>query len=873
MGLGKTSLVVFKLFILLLVFSFPGVSFAQPGGSASDKSALKNIEKHRWQKAETTLRKDLSRSPLNPAARYAFSIFFFHPENPAYDLDSAYHYAVTALHDYSLSHVRTRERLRRIAIDSARLAALRANIDSTAFEVAKRENTEAAYMEFLRHFPSAVQRELAEHMRDEVAFQQAVKENSPQAFRRYINSYPQSARSRDAQAEYDRLLFQEATKDGRLSSYEKFLNDHPETPYKNEIDRHIFQLCTVSGTVESFLSFMDRYPSSGFVGRSRQILFHLLADEERPNWPHGFLDDSLQNLIAINRFILVPFFTNDRFGFMNENGQEIIKAVHESINENYLCGNLTGDVLIADGRLIARNGSRVFDGPIDHVTDIGLGFLKISTAGKTSLIHKGGFVLQDTVQDARILNKKFIAVRKEHWWFLYSLGGRLLDERPWDEIAAINDLVVFTRDNKKLAVPGSQITSGAEARGLILSDPFDDVKPWPQGLIWGKSGAFEGVMDQSLQGVIRFDQHQLTQTFFGAIASLRNGFALYDWTGKKSSTFERIKILGKRVGVKQNGAWYLLDPVSQIIESKPYDSVGVEGPFFLGINTDTVTVHFDDNFAKRFYQPRNIAFVPGRDSIAFLSVHTGSQKILYDLKGTRLFTANFDGIEYAGRDIFVVTHKDKKGLLNGQGKKLLPVEFDAVGTVKNGVVSVLKNKKFGAYNIETRTFIKPTYDRNVVPYSDRVITTFKGGYYGFLAWDNNPLSEFRFDEIKYWNDSLALVRQSSAWSLYDIFSQRIVEGNLRDLMFVKNTEAEKIAIVRKGDDFGVIGNGGKIMIPITFTDIINVGTAELPLYFTEKHIPEASLYVVIYYDREGNMLRKEIYDDAGDYDKIYCSDQ
>lgn len=850
------------------------MSFSQPGG-ALDKNALKNIERHRWQKAESTLRKSLSKTPQNPSVRYGLSVFFFHPDNPAYNLDSAYYYAVTALHDYDATPLRTRDKLRRIAVDSAGLVGLRARIDSTAFEAAKGENTESAYLEFLSHFPSAIQRELAEHLRDEVAFQEALKESTPQSFRRYLTRYPQSQRAPDAQAHYDRLLYYEASRDQRLVSYEKFLLDHPETPYKKEVRKNIFELSTISGTVESFLSFMSRYPSGDFVGRSRQIIFHLLADDDRPEWPGGFLNDSLRTLLALNQSLLVPFLTKDRFGFMDESGNEMIPAVYEDIHEDYLCGQITDDILIADHQLIARNGSPVFRGNVDEVADIGAGFLKINTAGKTSLIHKGGFVLRDSVQDARILNKRFIAIREDDSWFLYSLGGRRLDDRPWDTITSMQDLLVFTRNAKKSVIPVSQISEGRAGNGLlVLSDPFDDVKVWSNGLIWGKSGAFEGLMDQSLQSIIRFDQHELAQTYFGATATVRNGVALYDWTGRRSSTFEKVKILGRRVGARKGGSWYLLNPFSQNVEGAPYDSLAVEGPFFIGIRGDTVTVHFNDNSSKRFYQPRKISFVPGMDSIAFLTVQeNGSHKTVYDLRGTRLFAASFDDIKYAGQDVLVVTSKDKNGLVNTKGERLLPVEFDAVGSVKGNVISVLKNKKFGAYNVVTGKFIRPAYDRNVVPYSEGITSTFKGGYYGFLGWDNKPLSRFEFDAINHWNDSVAMVKRGATWGLYEIPSRKIIESDLLDLKLVKDTAAERIAIVRKGNAFGVINNRGKTMIPITFTDVINLGSADSPLYFTEKHIPEASLYVVIYYNREGNMLRKEIYDDAGDYDKIYCSQQ
>jgi hypothetical protein len=61
------------------------------------------------------------------------------------------------------------------------------------------------------------------------------------------------------------------------------------------------------------------------------------------------------------------------------------------------------------------------------------------------------------------------------------------------------------------------------------------------------------------------------------------------------------------------------------------------------------------------------------------------------------------------------------------------------------------------------------------------------------------------------------------------------------------------------------------MIPISFSDIINVGSKENPFYFTEKHVEEASIFVVIYYDSNGKMVRKEVYE-QDEYEKIYCSD-
>ncbi|MGC1243564.1 MAG: WG repeat-containing protein [Chryseosolibacter sp.] len=860
-----------KLIIGVLLFLSGGVTFAQSGGA--EKPAMKHMEKHRWQKAEDKLRKSLSRDTLNAPVRYLLSVFYFHADNPARDLDSAYHYAVTALDDYALSPFREREKLRKMSLDSVRLISLRAQIDSTAFEVAREVNTEAAYLEFLSDFPSAVQRDLAARLRDEVAYREALDANTHQAFLTFLNRYPDASKAPEARAHYERLLYTAETRDQRLASFERFLKDHPETPYRKEIDRHIFEISTADGTVESFLAFITRYPANDLVKKAEQMIFHMLADVENPQWPVRFLNDSLRNLLGLNTTYLVPVLQNNRYGFLDENGREVLAPQFKNIHPDYLCGNITDEVLMVDNKLVARNGSIIYQGDADELNDLGVGFLKINTPAGAKVIHKAGFVLHDSAEDCRILARRYVAVKKNNTWLLYTLTGRLLDEHGWDDIYAIQNVIAFRSNKNVFIAPNAQLGRSADGGALLLSDPFDEIKVWPPGLLWGKAGDFQGVLDESLQGVIRFDRHILNQTFFGATARVPNGYTLYNWAGRRSTTFDQVHVFDPWVTVRRNGSWFLFDPYLMKDESKAYDSIRTEGPFPVGIRADSITVHFAQNHVATFFRPLKVAFVPGMDSTSFLMVADHHRiKSVFDIRGRKLFSAAFDAIEYAGQGIFVITRREKKGLLNMQGAALLPAAFDAIGSVKGNVISILKNKRFGAYHIQHKKLIKPQYDRNIVPYTETVVSTFREGHYGFLGWDNKPVSLFAFDEIRYWDDSVALVRNGADWNFYDIAARQNTERNLRKIVMIRNTTDEKIAIIQKGNNFGVIANGGKVIIPVTFTDIVNLGSTDQPLYFTEKHVQEASLYIVIYYDHAGNMLRKEIYDYASDYDRIYCTD-
>lgn len=863
---------IFRLTIGALLFLYGGVSFAQSGG-ATEKSAMKLMHKHRWQKAEAKLRKTLAKDTLNPSIRYHMSLFYYRGDNPAYNLDSAYHYAVTALDDYALTPGRERDRLKRIFIDSLRLVTLRAQIDSTAFEEARKANTEAAYLEFLSEFPLAVQRDLAAHLRDEVAYQDALRENTYQAFFSYLSRYPQAERAGEARAHYDRLLYREHTKDQRLASYEKFLAEHPETPYREEIYRHIFEISTADGSVEMFLDFMSRYPVSSLVRKARQMVFHMLAEEDDPEWPAQFLDDSLRHLLTVNQYYLVPVLKNNLYGFMDEKGRDVLPPSYINISADYLCGQIRDEILIADDRLMSRTGSVIYKGHVAELSDLGRGFLKINTGEIVRIIHKAGFLVHDSVEEGRILGRRYMAVKKDSTWRLYTLTGRLLDSSRWENMSNLKEVIEFRRNNKIFVAQNLQLATSADGTPLRLSEPFDEVKLWPNDLIWGRAGKFEGVMNQGLHSVIRFDLHKLTRAFFGAVAEIPNGYTLYNWTGRKSTLVDRVNIFEPWVTVKRGDRWYLFDPAEMKTESGPYDSLRAEGPFLIGQVSDTLHIHFSENRIVSFFRPLKVSFVPGMDSTSFLLVEENPRiRSVFDLKGNKLFSASFDNLEYAGQGFFVFTTRDKKGLFDMRGETLLPPEYDAIGSVRDQVISLLKNKRFGAWHIRHRKLIKPQYSRNVLPYNESLIFTFKNGYYGFLRWDNKPVSAFSFDEIKYWDDSVALVREGSLWSFYDIHGKKNMDGKLRNITFIKNTAEEKIAIIQRDNTFGVVSDRRDTIIPVTFTDIINLGSAEQPLYFTEKHVREASLYIVIYYDGAGNMLRKEIYDDSADYDKIYCSD-
>lgn len=806
---------------------------------------------------------------INAPARYALSTFFFSLQNTAFQIDSAYRYCLDAIQHFTITTLRDKERMRKFPLDSTMLVVLRTKIDSAAFERAKLIHTETAYIEFLVQFQFAAQRQLAIELRDEVAFSNALKTNTWQSFAHYLEKYPQSARAAEAKTRYHRRLYETKTQAGTRETFEAFVREHPESPHRAEAIRFIFNMATASGKVTAFEAFMSTYPRSHEANIARQLLIHSLWQLSKP-MPATLLSDSLKHVIALQQAYLVPFAQSGRFGFMDETGKIIIPASVETLEEEYRCGDIVEDVVVMGDQLMGRNGSIIFRGAIDEYDDLGYGFLRIRSGDCTHIIHKSGFKPTDScVDDARIENT-FLVFSQRGKWGVMAFNGIILVEPSYTKIESEEDAIFFYQGDANVFIAHSEdVAAVANKKPLTFTLRVNSVKPWGKKQIAMSRGGMQAVYDTDLREKIPFAMQELTPDFFGIIARQQNRTILYteNYTAKPVDDFKSNK---PWLAGKQNNTWQLYNPRTLTTSSPQFDSIGFVGAFAVGKRSDTLRVYLTEVSWVETTQQSKLHFLPGQDSLFFLVIEEPDRKIVFDGTGARLFTTNMDKIEYAGERYFVITKKDKRGLLDYTGKIIVQPEYDAIGKIQHGTVPVLRDKQFGFIDVRNKKLIKPVFDKNLLPYNTQWLTAFKDGYYGLIGWDNKPVTPFEFDEIQFWNDSVALVRTNVYWSLFDIRTKKKVLDKIKRFKTIRNDTVEKILIVQVENDYGVISNTHGVIIPATFSDIVNLGAAGKPFYFTEKHVEEASLFVVIYYDHQGKFLRRQVFEDD-DYDKIYCS--
>ncbi len=836
-----------------------------------ERAAQARMAKAKWTKAEQSIKKAIRKDPVNPEAKLVYSQWYFSPGNPDFQIDSAYKYALSSIDDYSLADIRQRERMLRFPLDSIILTNHRQQIDSAAFERAKEINTEQSYISFLDQFTFARQRANALELRDEVAFLDALKINSYQSFDHYLSKYPNSHRAVEAKDRYEKLLFEEKTRDGKLKSYQEFYAEYAASPYRDQVARQIFEISTASGILEDYLGFIANYNSTPHAKTAANIAYHI-ARQLGQQIPNQILTDSLRRVIQTEDEYWVPYLKNGKFGFMNQNGKETIPAKFEHISSDYLCGNVTDDFLITSDGVVARSGKLLMMGKVEGVIDLGFGILLVEMGKCNKILHKSGFTLtSDCVDEARIISNQFLAARKKSSWSLYSLAGRIIVDEKFEDIQSEEDLVVLVRNGKKILCTVDQLARAADKNPLPDRMVFDDVRKLSTNKILVRNGSLEGVVNSDLKFEIPLDRQILTLTSFGFTKRVLDKVTTVGLSNViDNEEFKDIKPYLNWLGLyKSEGAKLYSLTSSRMIEEN-LDSLWFTNRLAMARKADSVKVFFHTGRRMTFPRSNRVYFVKSPDSIRYFYLEEKTKKQLYEVEtGIRRFVIEFDYLEDIGYNLFLFEHKGKKGLMGLDGKPVLPAEYDAIVRSSERQLSLLRDRKFGIYDLRTRRLVKASYERNLSFFNESILIAYKDGFYGFIDREDKPISNFEFDEIKPWSDSAAFVKKDFRWMVYKVFEKKFLHQQIKDYELIKDDDTERIAIIHQENEYGVLSNRRGIIIPATFSDVLNLGTSEKPLYFTEKNVEEARIFVVIYYDEQGKQIRRQIYE-SDEYDRIYC---
>ncbi|HRI80418.1 MAG TPA: WG repeat-containing protein, partial [Cyclobacteriaceae bacterium] len=615
---------------------------------------------------------------------------------------------------------------------------------------------------------------------------------------------------------------------------------------------------------------IKNYPNGKWNRRAVNILYGLQQTEGSEIFDQSWLTDSLQKVKTLNQFYWVPVFKSGLYGFMDEQGTEIMAPRFESIGDEYNCGNITDPFVVTSTGLIGRDGTVLCKGNVNEARDLGLGFIEVAQDSGRFVIHESGFNIEKSkVEASRTVANRFIGLQRNKKWAIYSLAGKSITSFTFDHLDSFDSLIVLEQAGKKILTTPYRLVRDIERPGAKETFVFDDIKRWGGQQYWVRNGLLEGVIDVNLNFVIPLDRQLLRKTTFGFLREKEKRLFIQGIPRYENKSYLSVYEQANWVRMQMPAGGYILyeKTFGHAVEG---DSAWFQHQIAFMVSGDSVNAYLPSGQKLSFYASSVFRLIESKDSAAWMILDEKKRKTVYDAaSGVRLFSSEFDQIEPVSSKVFLITKAGKKGLVGEDGRILVPIEYDAIVSTGDHTFSLLKEKKFGWYDARTRQLMKPVYDRNVRLYNDRYQLAFKDKGYGFIRPDGTPLGNFEWEDFQFWNDSTAWVKKNFQWLLLSIQDQRVKLDRVRNFSTILDTPAEKICSLRQDNATGIISNRRGIVIPIKYSDIINLGTAEDPLYFTERHIEEAAISVVVYYDKQGKIIRRQAME-TDEFEKIVC---
>lgn len=859
---------------------------------ADGKKALKLLEKGEYEKAHETLVKSLEKDSINAGAKYVFSLLYLTPNYQGYNIDTAYFFINEAIEDFAVHDEKTKENLAKININDSTLLKQKRKVEEQAFKRAKALHTIDDYNYFLKKYDGALQVDSAVYYRNEIAYNDAVRLNTWEAFEYFIHKYPDAVQIEEAKAKYEELLYFTKTKDGRLASYVNFLKFFPKTPYRDDAEKHIFELSTADNDIDSYMTFMERYPKSKMRRRALDMLYHCYKQFHSPE---GFINrfnilhegDSLLLIARAESGSLIPVFEMDKYGFIKLNGEKLIDFTYDAIKRDYYCGHIAGDYLEVElgGKkmIVSRLGGKIYEGPYDSAEDMGCGALKIEHDGYFGVYHKSGFQILDfKYEETGLVANAFIKYKYNGKWGLKTFAN--LDVLPpvHDDIFSEGRFVII-EDNDLFAVQNVRnLAKAADGLKPQLDFKYDDYDLiYPEQLLVFREDK-EAVLDLDLKEKLPLDAQTFYEFYGGWLVKKNNKYHIYDQIFYPLSDleFDNVDYNKSRAALKYQGKWGLYRADGPFPETFEYDSVRfLTEQIGVIIKKDTIFALFDnDSIIDISYSIETRLLIPGGldqeegDKYAQYLLTKSKSGIysVYNINGHRILHGKFQSVGALGREYLLVEKAGRKGLYHRSSKPALKIRYNAIGNYDNGYVSTLLNGKFGIYNYEKNVFLSAKYQKRLKPFGQYYFIGTRGGKYGLVNLDNEAVTGFDFDEILDWNDTVALVRQEDEWKLYDIGNKRYVYEGISEYKVLYEDGNEKTILITKNSQNGILSSKYGEVIGPTFNDIINLGAEKEPVYFAEKFIFEADIYIVIYYDARGKILRKQVFTEEEEYEKIYC---
>ena len=597
-----------------------------------------------------------------------------------------------------------------------------------AYKKAEDENSYQAFERFLVKYPDAGQASQAKEIREMMIFQQAAKKGRIADWEEFIKNHPNNRYVLKAKEK----IYILSTRTHEASGYFSFIQKYPAYPAVSLAWEWIYYLESERFGLNELIQRYPGFPEANFVNRERLKGVQLIPFSERGKF--GWMDvkgrpiirarfDSIAEddrcEVASLRFLKafhkgkVSVFCQDSFpsteldfddaewfqpglikvwrsgkqGLFHLGGYPVLEPIYDDISA------LTSKLLVVkqDGRqlLFTNKGNAVPYQVADEITPAG-SYLAFQSGKKFALV-KEAEVLQNIENEPvhpeyryremeRFDANRLVLYEDEAAYFITSgnttmlRAGKGVKVRPCDWGVLLEE---------------SGIVSIVDSAGNRLSGDFESIQAEGNAAIVRKKGLF-GLINRR-GGQIFPVQYDSLQPFFSGI--------FQGWKkGRRSILFESGKEVAYsgtfspdllRPGGQTTAAWYVLLTDSmgmkalynrsgrQIIPFS-YSQIYMPDKHWFSLEKDK-KFGLADTSGKILLKPEYSGISP--ITAEFVCLSKGKTFSVYNLSTQKTLLSNLSGVARrlgTARNLFVVRMQDKAGIIDQQGKQVVPCQYDDV---------------------------------------------------------------------------------------------------------------------------------------------------------------------------------------------------
>jgi exopolysaccharide biosynthesis protein len=151
----------------------------------------------------------------------------------------------------------------------------------------------------------------------------------------------------------------------------------------------------------------------------------------------------------------------------------------------------------------------------------------------------------------------------------------------------------------------------------------------------------------------------------------------------------------------------------------------------------------------------------------FFRVEKNNKIGLFTKKGAMILPAFYDGLtidEYG----FKIQKDGKFGLLNNEGAAIIPMIYDEFMYFSRGLSRVKKGSYYGMISTNGKLVIPCEYSDLGIRFRGDFIDAQKDGRYGILNQDGETVIRFRYEKIRWINDTTIEGLVNGVWEKVEI---------------------------------------------------------------------------------------------------------